>query len=82
MSMTNPQVPYVGEIGVSRALLALPNKVVDAVEVKQTIISPVNQTFTVAMNSSLLTGNQNLVEVNVEGCDLDGCQPRFPGAKR
>ena len=73
------RTPYHGARGLTTALQALPNRVLEEIEVTETRTSPANHSYSIAMNGTHVTGVQKLLEVNVDGCDVDGCQPRYGG---
>jgi len=75
---TWPLDAYAGTaIMVEEALEALPNEAIPSVTVSGSDLSSGSGTLVVTFSSSLNSGNQNALEVNVDGCSLDGCQPKF-----
>lgn len=61
------------------ALMALPNDVVNDVEVSMDKSVATQITYRVTFTGSANSGKRNLLQCNHIGCDHDGCQPRFVG---
>jgi hypothetical protein len=61
------------------ALMALPNDVVNDVEVSMDKSVNSQITYRVTFTGSANSGKRNLLQCNHIGCDHDGCQPRFVG---
>jgi hypothetical protein len=62
------------------ALMALPNDVINDVEVSMDVTGSNNNIrYRVTFIGSGTSGKRNLLQCNHIGCDVDGCQPRFPG---
>lgn len=66
------------ETDMALALESLPNHVIEDVVVTSTTTAP-NIVYSVTFNGKHTLGPQNLMTCNKDGCDLDGCQPRFAG---
>merc|ERR1711871_584473 len=64
-----------GEIGVKRALMELPNRVIPSITVDETITEVLNM-FRITFSDSANSGDQHMLSCKVEACDEDGCQPR------
>ena len=66
---------------VKAVLEALPDRVVDAVNVTMTANTAGLYAYTVAFSGARVRGNQNELIVNAKGCNADGCQPRYSGVR-
>lgn len=61
------------------ALMALPNDVINDVEVSMDISVAGRITYKVTFIGSANSGARNLLKCNYLGCNHDGCQPRYVG---
>lgn len=61
------------------ALMALPNSVVNDVEVSMDKSVDTKITYRITFMGSGTSGARSLLQCNYLGCDRDGCQPRFVG---
>lgn len=61
------------------ALMSLPNSVIDDVEVSMDKSTANEITYRITFMGSSNSGARNLLQCNYQGCDRDGCQPRFVG---
>merc|ERR1712166_398321 len=61
------------------ALMALPNSVIDDVEVSMDKGTANKITYRITFMGSGTSGARSLLQCNYLGCDRDGCQPRFVG---
>merc|ERR1711871_1505290 len=66
---------------VKAALMALPNHVIDDVEVSYEIADTSNTRYLITFVSAANQGNQHKLKCNFKPCDTDGCQPRLEGLK-
>jgi hypothetical protein len=64
---------------VQRVLNSLPNQVIPEVEVTMTSNTLSLYSYNVSFPTGVNSGNQHKVTMNVGGCNVDGCQPRYRG---
>jgi hypothetical protein len=65
---------------VERVLEELPNRVLDNVAVTRTSAGLELYAYTVSFDPAQgSSGDQHSVIMNVDGCNIDGCQPRYSG---
>jgi len=69
-------------IEIEEALEALPNEAIPSITVTTTTAFSGTGAaiFSITFDSSLNSGNQNLLTVNKAGCSTAGCQPKYAGA--
>ena len=64
---------------VKQVLEDLPNHAVDTVDVVLTSAGLHLYAYTITYSGPSVTGDQQNIIMNVDGCSIDGCQPRFTG---
>jgi len=67
---------------INDALQALPNQVIESVTVARTSSTGTDAEgflYTITFTSSHNAGTQNLLKVNIDGCNRSGCTPIFSG---
>lgn len=80
--ITRP-IPYTASstsiIAIREALLSLPMRAIDDIDVAVTTATTGSLIFTVTFISDQTPGDQPALNVYVDGCTVDGCQPYYTG---
>jgi hypothetical protein len=66
---------------VARVLTGLPNQAVPEISVAMTSNALSLYAYTVTFTHAGNSGNQHSIVMNSEGCNVDGCQPRYDGVR-
>merc|ERR1711871_3385 len=68
-----------GAESIKEALYALPSRVVDNIEITTEARTHTEHRYRITFFSEYNKGDISLMQCNSEGCDIDGCQPRYEG---